>query len=74
MEDETYNRIVALMKFERDDLIGWLREYFSTEDFRQHLSDSMAYGMSFPIDIVKLLVHGHSEIIADHLLAKLRDV
>lgn len=74
-EPESHDRLYAFMKFDRDQLIGWLEEYFGMNDTYHFVLTrcKSAYGVgTMTINDFEELSPDAMVELADHLLEKLK--
>lgn len=74
-EHESHDRLYAFMKFDRDQLVEWLNEFFGMDDtYHYYLTrDKRAFGVgTMTFDDFEELSPETVDELADHLLAKLK--
>lgn len=74
-EPESHDRLYAFMKFDRDQLIDWLNEYFGMDDTYHFVLTrcKSAYGVgTMTINDFEELSPDATAALADYLLMKLK--
>ena len=74
-EPETHDRLYAFMKFDRDQLIGWLEDYFGLSDTYHYIltRDKRAFGVgTMTLNDFEEMSPEFVAELADHLLDKLK--
>ncbi len=74
-ESESYDRLYAFMKFDRDQLIGWLEDHFGMADTYHYVltRDKRAFGIgTMTFDDFEELSPEFIAELADYLLEKLK--